>query len=197
MSEKPCTDNWESYWRNNTFRRRITEWVRKNYFAKIFARAAMKHIQKGTVLEAGCGTGLISSFLNTDFITIGCDISLTALKIARKHSRYVVSCDIHKLPFKDDSIELIFNQGVMEHFSDTEFHHLLKEFKRISRKVAIILPSKTSIFRLYNPFKEVSGENVFFSKKRLMRLASEAFSEFKAKYLAKTFFISIIGYGEN
>lgn len=186
---------WDKYWKTPFIKRWFIEKVRDFYFAKIFAEVVCKDTREGRVLEAGCGSAKIMRRLGNNYITVGCDSSLESLKIARGNCRYLVFCDIRQLPFKDKSFELVFNQGVMEHFSDFEFCQVLKEFKRIGKKIAIVLPSKTSIFRIYNPFKEIATGEVFFSKKRLKRIFNHCFCKFEVKYLAKTFFISIVGYG--
>ena len=167
---------------------------RDKYFSKIFASIVEEKIEEnGFILEAGCGSGKILEKISKNVVKVGCDISKEALKLAKNNCDYVIRSDIKQLPFKDNVFEIVFNQGVMEHFSDEEFDLILKELKRVSKKVIIIVPSHTSLFRLYNPFPE----GKFFSKKELKDKLDKNFKKVDIKYLPKTFFLSIVAFCED
>lgn len=188
-------DPWNEYWQSNSLLRRAIEVVRNLYFARIFAWIVKAASPKGRILEAGCGSGKISSYLfSKGFVTVAADYSVQAARIAKQNCHFVVACDIFCLPFKDDAFEVIFNQGVMEHFSDVRFRDILREFKRTSPKVVIIVPSKTSIFRMFNPFGNMSGR--FFSTQVLTGLMETEFPKVRANYLPQSLFISAVAYGE-
>ena len=60
--------------------------------------------------------------------------------------------DIRKLPFKDNSIDGIWNLGVMEHFSKKEIHAILNEFKRVLKKdgtMLIFWPPRYSLAHIF------------------------------------------------
>ena len=77
-------------------------------------------------LEVGCGTGIDSYILaqRMGCSGYGIDLSDEALIFARKAgqsfsvSLYLGIADILKLPFRDNSFDLVFSQGVLEHFTD-------------------------------------------------------------------------------
>lgn len=188
-------DKWGRYWGSKKAKRSLIEFFRKAYFAKIFAHVVRKNCVRGPVLEAGCGTATVLKHLPRTMLTVGVDISVQALKIAQENCKWAVNADLFNLPFKDKSFELAFNQGVMEHFPPKEFHRIIAELKRVSKKVLIIVPSSLSIFQLYNPFHEMKG--IFFSKKKLYRVMSEHFREVHTFYLIESFFLSVVAVGED
>jgi ubiquinone/menaquinone biosynthesis C-methylase UbiE len=193
---KPEIEEWNCYWQSKSLKNRIIEWFRKRYFAKKFAGVVSSFVKRGKILEAGCGSGEILKCVDRNLTQIGADYSFSALKMARKNGIVLlVVCDIKHLPFKSGSFEMVYNQGVMEHFSQKEFVNILREFKRVSKKILIIVPAKTSIFRmLYNPWKEMNPH--FFSKDELLMLIKKEFPYAKTKYLISSFFLSVAGYGE-
>lgn len=181
--------SWRDYWESESFIRIFIEKSRDLYFARMFANIVKKH-SDGKVLEAGCGTGKSLKYLKN---SVGLDNSKEAIRIAKSYSKKIVIADIMRPPFKKNSFDLVFNQGVMEHFNELEFDQILKEFTRISKKTLIIVPSETSVFRIVNPFKEF---NKFFSKQQLKTLMKKQFKSVKVNYLPKSFFLSMVGYGE-
>lgn len=189
-------DLWDKYWGASSIKRWLTEKVRQIYFAGMFADRVKDFVKEGRVLEAGCGSAKILERLNNKYITIGCDISFSAANMAQGRCNYLIVCDIKKLPFKDKSFELIFNQGVMEHFEDTETISILREFKRVSCKTLIIVPANTSIFRIYNPFGD-TPKGAFFSSRRLTAVLKEIFKIVKVEYMPRSCFLSIAGYGQD
>lgn len=90
-----------------------------------------------TVLDVGSGNGLFCNRLkmsNNKYI-VGLDRSFTALKYV-----YVdkVNADISKLPFKDNSFDLVVTMEVLEHLPIPIFSAALKELSRVSNKYILI-----------------------------------------------------------
>lgn len=186
---------WDRYWKTSSLKRRLIEMFREVYFAGVFSGQVKKFLKGNRVLEAGCGSAKILERLGSGYVGVGCDLSYNAVKEAKDSCRHLVVCDIKKLPFKDNSFDLVFNQGVMEHFSDSEAIGILDEFKRVSNDVLIIVPANTSIFRIYNPFEEETPGASFFSRKRLKAILEKRYKNVKASYIPGSFFISMAGYG--
>ncbi|MBM3253800.1 MAG: class I SAM-dependent methyltransferase [Candidatus Omnitrophica bacterium] len=185
---------WERYWRIFSLKRWLIEMIREVYFASIFSNCVKNFLKGGRVLEAGCGSAKILEKLGKGYIRVGCDISHNAVMSARKRCKNLIICDIKKLPFRDDSFDLIFNQGVMEHFDDAETINILTEFKRVSKNVLIIVPANTSVFRIYNPFDD-APDATFFTPNHLRTILKKIFKIVKVNYISESFFISIAGYG--
>jgi ubiquinone/menaquinone biosynthesis C-methylase UbiE len=186
--------NWDEYWKSISIKNKLIDFARKHYYAKIFASVIRKVCPKGKILEAGCGSGMILKELRNDYICYGCDNSEQSLKVARENCDDLKLCDIRKLPYEDKEFELVFNQGVMEHFSEREFVKILKEMKRVGKKVLIIVPSNYSIFKLFNVFDK---NQRFINKKWLENILRKQLRNVRVKYLSQTFFFSIAGWGDS
>jgi SAM-dependent methyltransferase len=184
---------WDFYWKHFDWKRKIIEFVRTKYFNKIFARLIRKFCDNGLILEAGCGSGDIFKHLDKRYYYVGLDYSLYALKNSKVFNP--IMGDIGSLPFKNKAFDIVYNQGVMEHFSEDEWLQILREFKRVSDKVLILVPSITSVFRIISPFGDI--EEKFYSKKQLRRLLGRLYSQIKAGYIFRSLFLSIYCFGKN
>lgn len=111
------------------------------------------------ILEVGCGTAIDSGVIAQDTRThvIGVDRSLTALSVAKKitssftRKPALVSCDASSLSFADESFDVVFSQGLLEHFHDPM--PLLKEQVRVLRKTGYLIidvPQKYAGFGTYS-----------------------------------------------
>ncbi len=108
-----------------------------------------------TVLEAGCGSGKFSLCLASHGLYVTAldytypplknikDIS-HAIKDVAVNSRFVCG-DITVMPFIDGSYDMVFNEGVVEHWLDTEERvSVIREMVRVTRPggaVAIYVPN--------------------------------------------------------
>ena len=104
------------------------------------AREAVGTVKTGdVVVDVGCGVGsLITKLLSEVRVhAVGLDISLAMLELAKKNTRraglhgYVdlVLGDAHKLPFRDDGINLIVSTGTLHHIRRP--HEVFKECVRV------------------------------------------------------------------
>lgn len=125
--------------------------------AKMF-RAIDLPKKDAKILDAGCGTGKLASFwLNEGYDVLGVDISDGALAITNKKGVKTIKADILRLPFEDNSFDLVYSDGLLEHFVNPE--PVLTELFRVSNKyvltfVPIISPLKTIIDAVVPPPKE-------------------------------------------
>lgn len=90
------------------------------------------------VLELGCGTAIDSCILSKRYPDIyfsGIDITRGSLVVSRRVSAQMgeklslLQGDVFRLPFRADSIQLIFHQGLVEHFRDPD--GMMKEQARV------------------------------------------------------------------
>jgi ubiquinone/menaquinone biosynthesis C-methylase UbiE len=88
-----------------------------------------------TILDVGCGNGVITNVLSEYFDVTGIDRSEAALKFVKTKR---VKADTSDLPFVDDSFDLVFSSEVLEHIPDTEFEKTVLELKRVSKKYIMI-----------------------------------------------------------
>lgn len=101
------------------------------------------------VLDFGCGAGdLVKEFLDQGFDAFGCDVEAYWLRkegdVRTKDRCSVIErTDSYRLPFDDDSFDLIVSTSVMEHVQNTET--AFRELHRVLRKGGMamhIYPSK-------------------------------------------------------
>jgi ubiquinone/menaquinone biosynthesis C-methylase UbiE len=123
-------------------------------------------------LEVGCGTGNISSFLSTKgYALTGCEFYREALDMAWP-GFLKVQGDSNNLPFRDNSFDVVGLFDVIEHFEDDTAP--LKEALRVVRKGGIIAVTVPARGELWSQADELSLHKRRYTKKRLLRVLSEA-----------------------
>ncbi len=138
--------DWNLYWAKAQGIQRkkgLYEVIAKFYRDQIISRSAARLLsryfpdeQGRRYLHAGCGSG------GSDWrISLGrprfhfLDIASVALALHRRQpirlKRHYSGGDIFRLPYRDASMDGIFNFGVMEHFTEEEIGRILAEFRRV------------------------------------------------------------------
>lgn len=164
---------WEAHWREK--RERIFERVCSFYRKCFIANQVRVHVERyfpreGIFLEMGAGTCESSVKITRGKRILGAvDFSASALAIAKENAfmHFYIQADIFSLPFRDSSVNGIWNVGVMEHFTREELLKILKEFNRVLRKGGycillwpwIIAPSHL-IFNTYEWIIRKLGTNI-------------------------------------
>ena len=109
--------------------------------------AAVSLIKNGSVLDVGCGDGLLLRMLRERGVKgKGLDVSETAVELCRADGLDVSSGDFTQetLPFKDDAMDYVVALDVLEHLYHPEI--LLKEMARVARIAVIIgVPNFSSL----------------------------------------------------
>jgi len=88
------------------------------------AKGIVEKMEKGTILDLGSGTGYLSIEIarkSPGLQVYGIDLSRQMVKIARRHAKGVdnarfVFGNAAKLPFKDNSIDLVVSTGASHHW---------------------------------------------------------------------------------
>ncbi|HET8947103.1 MAG TPA: class I SAM-dependent methyltransferase [Candidatus Polarisedimenticolia bacterium] len=88
-----------------------------------------------TILDVGCGTGLVTRTLVPDYRVVGFDYSKDVLRGA---AWPVVSGDAARLPFRDGAFDLTLSTQVIEHLTDDELAGLARELERTSRRYVLL-----------------------------------------------------------
>lgn len=143
MDKEPIIDNWNDIWRKST---NIPEW---DYLSQIIFRILCYEIgiiDKLKIGEMGCGTGRISLKLakkGADVVLL--DNSPNALEISKKFFRkaavpiHFCQASLFNIPIGDSYFDIIWNAGVLEHFSQEKQLTALAEMARVCRKGGIII----------------------------------------------------------
>lgn len=106
-----------------------------------------------SVLDVGCGTGLLVKFLSTSgFRAVGCDIEDEAIKAAKNLNNIdLVKASAINLPFPNNSFDCITSISVVEHLRPQEVKKFIKESKRILKPggfIFIVTPNFATPLRL-------------------------------------------------
>lgn len=113
--------------------REITE-----YINKLLSQTTKSPIN---VLEAGCGSGKGSLLLKGDINLTLVDISEEALNLSRFFARKLnknkgvkyIQASLFDLPLHNNSYDLVWNAGTIEHYNEPEIISLIKEMSRVTK----------------------------------------------------------------
>ena len=108
---------------------------------------------KELLLDAGCGYGAYSILLSNHIRYIGLDISSTAIynakkwmdeKVILKNFDFIIG-DIHYLPFKDMTFDIVLCLEVLEHLNNIKIG--LKELHRVIKRIGLFsIPNSLSLY---------------------------------------------------
>ena len=149
--------NWNSFYKKGCdlefFIQNIT--CHMELFKSIVAEKPQK------ILEVGTGTGSMSvflSFLGFDVVSLDnnpqvlCHTKGWTEEIDSK-VKFVLG-NAFKIPFADNSFDVVFHQGLLEHFTDEEIIKLLDEQLRVGKIVILSVPNN------FYPKKDLGNERL-------------------------------------
>jgi len=155
-----ATEVWEKIWTKKL----ITSDYSLKYLE--FMRNVEKDLPYGSnVLEAGCGTGQTLALFSAHHNTHGLDISPASLNLSRKNCKNSILANIFNNPYKDNTFDLVYNSGVIEHFKDPKNIFAVKEMARVTKssgRVIIIVPNTLCIWYKVGKFVAVMRRNFEF-----------------------------------
>ena len=100
-----------------------------------------------TILEIGCGSGLTSILLaSVGYRITAIDANRELIQAMKQFTNVFSNLNFHQmdmfqLDFRDESFDLAFSQGVLEHYSDEDIVRSLVEQKRVAEIVVIDVPN--------------------------------------------------------
>lgn len=156
--------HWENFWGGKTD-------IQQTYsnFGRI-GRNLLQFtgLQEKIVVELGAGTGRdILTMPHEGAILIPIDYSFHSLKLlkANEISQTIMfeplGADAFRLPLKDNSVDILFHQGLLEHFQEEEGLKLLEENIRVLKSNGILLVDVPQRFHYYTIIKHLL---IFFNK---------------------------------
>lgn len=138
----------------------------------IIKRFSKKH---KTILEAGCGSGITSIYLNSlGYKVTGIDADRDMIKLAKsiakkkKRSVRFQRDNIKTLHRTKDHFDVIFSNGVMEHFSDAEIVAIVNRHAIAADYVVVSIPSD-----YFTKKQRVFGNERFLSVGRWRKILSK------------------------
>lgn len=205
MAKQEFEKTWVDVWNNFQKTQNIQKTIKKHqYERKLLYGILIKYLKKSSsppkFLEVGCGTAIDSYILanKTRADVFGIDLVKESIDLARKIGKRFDKKiklgvgDGKKMSFGDQSFDMVFSQGLLEHFKNPE--ELVKEQIRILKPggyLVISVPQKYNPYTLYKRPRIKKGNWPYgweteYSLKDLQKLG-EKFPELK--------FIDRCGYG--
>lgn len=88
-----------------------------------------------TILDVGCGNGIITNKLHEQYRVVGVDFSEEALKHVKAET---LLASAESIPVNDFSFDMVFSSQLLEHIEEPALTATIKEFKRITKKYILI-----------------------------------------------------------
>ncbi len=101
-----------------------------------------------SIVDIGCGNGIITNQLSKKYHVVGVDRSQAALKYVQCDHFH---CSSDSIPLPDNSFDLSFSSELLEHLDQPTYQKTIGEIKRLSKKYILITvpngenPDKLSI----------------------------------------------------
>ena len=181
------SNEWDAHWSRKfvslnglfkLYRKYIMSNALSYYFEKYFPK-------DGTFVECGSGSSLTSHLIkkhNRKLVAV--DISKKALeeaKVNRKMDKFIHADITKHLPFADESVDGIWNLGVMEHFTQEEINGAMREFYRVLKKGAYIImfipPVYSSTGMVYRLLENI----IYLARRKKFRFYPDEISRLKSK----------------
>jgi len=143
-------------------------------------RLADPALLTGRILDNGCGIGLQLDRLSTKR-PIGVDLSFGMLQRARRKAPTIVQGDSMRLPFRDQSLDLIFARSLLHHLSTPAAG--LSEIRRVLREGGQAILADTNRSLLSNIPRRLAYRGSGFSEQHRNFHRSEYFDAI-GNYLA-------------
>ena len=122
------------------------KWQKKEQGINFRLKAALAMIEKGSVLDLGCGDGVFLELLKNKGIEgRGLDISEVAIARAKSKGLSAEQFDFgsQRLPFADNDFSLVVLLDVLEHLYQPP--NILQEARRVAKEVVVAVPNFNSL----------------------------------------------------
>lgn len=148
-------DHWESYWKGHA------DLDRTYSTGGRLAREVLADgpVEGRRVLEVGAGSGRDTLALaRLGALAFVLDYSPASLELVRRQAReqgvavHLVRADALAMPFRNGTFEVVFHQGLLEHFRDPM--PLLRENSRITARAGRVIVDVPQAFHLYTAMKQ-------------------------------------------
>ncbi len=172
----------------------------KAEFLKKIIKTYLPNVPKPSLLDIGCGHGLIHKHLrDTNLEIVGVEVADEVLELAQQ-SNPGVTYQVHNgntLPFKKEQFDIAITICVMHHVVPSEWPNFLREMKRILKPYGIAI-----IFE-HNPYNPITRyivannildkDAVLLSSPKLKKMMRHAgFTDVKSRHILFTPFSNSI-----
>lgn len=164
---------------------KLFELVKIDFLKSIFPKPPAK------ILEVGCGTAFVSLyFAKRSYQTTSLDINSFILKATKENfqkenekGKFVVG-DAEKLPFEDNSFDVVTSFGLLEHFEHPEkaIEEMVRVLKPDGLFFADIVPNRFSVQSFGNIFSAFAVFSFLTLKGKPKLGLEKAINNFKPHY---------------
>ena len=103
-------------------------------------RAILGTIEPGIrILDAGGGTGTVARVFDRGLDYCCMDIDLVRVRVAKAHGSSAVQGDATRMPFADESVDMVVLRAVSHHLGDELFADMVAESWRVLRPSGCML----------------------------------------------------------
>jgi len=156
MAKQSAQTKWENFWKQHSD---VSD-IHSTWDSLIENLCAVTDVNELRILEVGAGTGRDSIKLSEKgaHITL-LDYANNALYNVRKLLNNscvpinLICGDGTFLPFKDESFDVVFHQGLLEHFNDP--NPLFRENVRVLKKGGLLLIDVPQKYHIYTVIKRI------------------------------------------
>ena len=160
-------------------------------FLRQIVRNPKSEVRSPKILDVGCGTGANLEMLQNFGEAEGVDVSDEALEFCRAKGLKTHKGLAEKLPFADESFDVVTALDVVEHLDDDVAG--LKEMHRVVKKGGSALIFVPAFMWLWGVQDDVSNHRIRYTKKQIVeRLEKAGFEIERATYANITFFAPIL-----
>lgn len=150
---------WDKYWKKQS-EIEIKDIIKNDPYYRLLKRLIKLPQNNGLrILEVGCGSGtrtlaLLKDFEEYHLNAVFVDLSLHALSFAKSSADNneitadFIKADAFNLPFLDETFDIVWNEGVNEHFEGKERQKIFDEMARVCVKrgqVIVIVPNALNL----------------------------------------------------
>lgn len=142
-----------------------------------------------SIIDIGCGNGIITNELAKSHQVTGVDISEEALQYVNT-TKIAAAC--YDIPVSEKSFDLVFSSEMLEHLPGEVLHKTVAEFKRLSKKyILVTVPNQEFLPKSYlkcpqcDAVFHVSGHVNSFDLKAIEKLFAGDFELITHGYFGK------------
>lgn len=116
-----------------------------NYVTRKMFKKYLPDLNQKKILDVGCGMGMsMDYFSRHGAIVKGIDITRDSVKYVNQNRLNAIEADARYIPFKDNTFDIVYSIGVLEHFMQTKA--ALKEQVRVCKRGGIVIAVVPNLF---------------------------------------------------
>ncbi|MHC1589125.1 MAG: class I SAM-dependent methyltransferase, partial [Methermicoccaceae archaeon] len=167
---------WDKYWKRQ-HELKIENTIKSDPYYRLLKRLIKLPLNNGVrILEVGCGSGtrtlaLLKDFEECHLNAVFIDLSMPALSFAKKTANNTkltadfIKADALNLPFLDETFDIVWNEGVNEHFEGEKRQKIFDEMARVCKgkgEMIVIVPNALNLpYRITKKILEMRNRWVY------------------------------------